>query len=953
MTNVTLTLYAYLGSWTDITSDVSARGVSAVWGMASNNPVDNLAKTGQMSFSLNNSTGKYTPNGVSVIHSSWGKGTKVKAVFTYGGASYVRFYGSINSIRIDAGTTDNRNVHCTVLDWMHYATNYPINNPAIEQEIRVDEAIDTILTGMPIQPLATNIDTGAITMPVVFNSTTLQTKAYSEFQKFVSSELGSYIYVQKDATYGETLRFENSANRAYAWDVKQVSTGGGSLLMETGDALLLETGDNILLESDGATYPAIIDNTMTSMDVVYGDNLINRITVTVHPPRIDTKDTQIFSLDSSLYMAVDDEKTFFVDFTENDSKRRVTALPPDTSYPITLFHFDAPGEEELVIDEAGKPWDDYSLELVTNVKKIGVSSLYFDGSGSYAQGSTSQDYEFGSGDFTVEWWEYRFNAASGTAVLSRDGGGSYPPFSFGYADGTNSLVYITSNGSSWDIANGKSFGAISTTTWTHYAITRSGTTFRMFTNGTKVQEWTSSASIRASSNPMVIGKYGSSYITACIDEMRIVKGYAAYTADFTAPTEPFVLSGTIYAAWTNANGTGTELTENFLIDITYGAAGGEITVTNNGSTAGYLTTLKIFGKLVDTISAVTDVQENQDSIEAYGYFDLSIDQPYQADFTSGREVAASILDYNKTPLIRVDKIVMNANRDAQHMLCFLQTDIGDNVGITEDQTETNTTFWIQGMGWNASAGGTGAIVDFWWNVKKSRENLVELGIDVNSFPDSIVFGYLPQIAVENVPHRIFSIWLNQEDGFAISSLMSFVSEGNTPVYGTISIDISKRIAVHQYWGATRAHWRTSTGAVTSLNTWYHVLVDYDASSSTNDPAIYVNGVSKTVSEITSPTGTVTSDALKIFRIGHIAGKFKDARVYNGANVSDVGALALGLYNEGAYGDDYTTGLLFRSFYAPSDVVSTYYGALTSDMKVVDNVGFSIGTPTNTPDGYEI
>lgn len=953
MTTVQLKIYAYVGSWTDITADVSANGISASWGMTSNSPVDNLAKTGQMDFTLDNSTGKYTPGGASVIHSTWGKGTKVKAAFTYGGVDYVRFYGAVDSLRIDAGLTGDRKVHCTVLDWMNYASNYPISNPAIQQTKRADEALNTILTGMPVQPLATDIDTGGITFPIVFNDSTLKTKAYTEFEKFTKSELGSYIYVKKDTTNGETLRFENSANRAGAWDVKTVSSGGGNLLMETGDALLLEIGDNILLETDGTTYTVNVDNTMTVMDVSYGDNLINRVSVTVHPARIDTKDTQIFTLDSALYLGVGQEKTFFVDFTEDGAKRRVTALPPDTSYPTTLFHFDAAGPEELVVDEAGKPWDDYGLELVTNVKKFGVASLYLDGSDAYAQGSTSQDYEFGSGDFTVEWWEYRFNTDANEAVISRDGTGGFCPFAFGMSDGTNSKVYITSNGSSWDIANGKTFGAITTSTWTHYAITRSGTTFRMFKNGTQTDTWTSSASIKASTSDMVIGKSGSNYITACIDEMRIVKGYAAYTADFTAPTEPFVLSGLIYAAWTNANGTGTELTEDFTVSITYGAAGGEVTVTNTGSTVGYLTTLKIFGKMVDSISTVTDVQEDSTSISAYGYFDLSIDQPYQADFTSGREVAASIMDENKDPLVRINKVVMNANRDEQHMLYFLQTDIGDNVRITEDQTETDTTFWIQGMGWDAIPGAGGAFVNFWWIVKKSRENLIAIGYDGNAVEDTINFGYLPQVAIENVPYRIFSIWLNQEDGFTIISPMTFVANESTPTVGFIGIDVNKKIRVWQQWSGATGKWESPSLTVGTLNTWYHVLVAYNSSATTNDPLIYVNGVSQTVTETTTPSGTITNDSLKVLKIGSIAGKLKDARIYNGASVSDVGALALNLYNEGAYGDGYKTGLLFRAFYVPSNLEATYYGTLTSSMKIVDDIGFAIGTPGNTPTGYDV
>lgn len=971
MTTITLAIYAYLGgAWTDITSDTRSTGASAEWGTPGNKPLDKLATTGSMRFSLNNNTGKYTPGGSSVIHAEWGKGVPVKAVFTALGKSNVRFRGVIDSIKIDAGTTGSRLVHCTVLDWMDYAANYTLDNPPIELDQRADQAIETILEDMPIQPQATDIDTGAVTFPLVFNDATFRTKAYSEFHKLIMSEFGSRLYIKKDSTYGETLRFENSTNRVYSSPVKQVvypDSTNYNLLKEDGDALLKEDGDNILLEAS-IEQVVHVDNTMLDMDVVYGENIINKISVSVHPPRIDTKDSQIFKLDSPLFIDAYNTKSFFVEYTEELSKRQVAALPPEVSYPTTLFHFDAGNGEELIVDEGGKAWDDYSAELVTNLKVIGQASLYLDGSNSYCQGSTSADYEFGSGDFTVEWLEYRFNADSGAAVLSRDGTGGFCPFAFGKSDGSESKVYITSNGSSWDIANGKSFGVIPIATWTHYAITRRGDKFRMFTNGVRVQTWTNSDAILASTSPMVIGKSGSTYLTACLDEMRIVKGKAYYITNFTPSTDPHVLSGLIYSAWTNENGTGTELTPDFDITVSYGGSRAEITVENTGSTAGYLTTLKIFGKIVETVSPVTDIQENAESIAQYGYHELSIDQPYEADFTSGREKAAEILDLHRFPLVEINKITMSANRDNAHAAYFMDTDVGDLVEVTEDQTETDAAYYIHRMGWSAVPGAASVNVNYWWGLEKHRDGVEPLGIefaDLTSNYNHIEWGYLQAIAIENVPYRIWSFWFKLEDmattGHFISCYAASAGASPPDAHGyMISLITGRKLRYYGTSGANMGVWVCNSGLANTPNTWFHVLVAYDSRSTSNNAAFYVNGSSYAATfgtwEATTIPGEIGTN-LKI-SISNLAPpsdlSLKDFRIYNGDQVSSPAALALALYNEGAYGEDNKTGLLFRGFYAPGNELAEYEGAnLTEDQKIIDDIGFAVGTPKNAPLGVAL
>jgi hypothetical protein len=171
--------------------------------------------------------------------------------------------------------------------------------------------------------------------------------------------------------------------------------------------------------------------------------------------------------------------------------------------------------------------------------KYGSASMYFDGTGDYLTIPDSQSFNFGSGDFTIEMWIY-FNAFSdGKAIITKGWSTVNAPFLI-YTDGVQNKVkfYSSSNGSTWNIADGIAvLNSPSTGQWYHIAVTRSGSTFRTFANGTETANVTSSAAVYSTTQPVTIGSgTGSTSINAYIDDLRITKGYARYTSNFTAPT---------------------------------------------------------------------------------------------------------------------------------------------------------------------------------------------------------------------------------------------------------------------------------------------------------------------------------------------------------------------------------------------------------------------------------
>ena len=137
------------------------------------------------------------------------------------------------------------------------------------------------------------------------------------------------------------------------------------------------------------------------------------------------------------------------------------------------------------------------------------------------------------------------------AVFTANPDGQTPAFMFGInEDGAGiSRLYLRSSLSQstissgtdttvWDIADGKIIGTIDYGQWNHFAITRSGNVFRTFKNGTKVSEFTSPKAITRSTRDgtlkFSIGRsQGSDFFKGYIDGLRITKGSALYTSNFT------------------------------------------------------------------------------------------------------------------------------------------------------------------------------------------------------------------------------------------------------------------------------------------------------------------------------------------------------------------------------------------------------------------------------------
>lgn len=172
--------------------------------------------------------------------------------------------------------------------------------------------------------------------------------------------------------------------------------------------------------------------------------------------------------------------------------------------------------------------------------KFGGTSGYFDGSGDYLISPTSTSLGFGTGDFTIEAWIYPVSINNDSSIVDMRS-------AYSLGNGTFFIDYLSGGKIAfYDGATkyGASGTAISTGSWTHVAITRKGTNLNLFVNGNIDASGTMATDL-GSSRPLGIGgspysgDLGGAPFNGYIDELRITKGFARYTRNFTPANSPF------------------------------------------------------------------------------------------------------------------------------------------------------------------------------------------------------------------------------------------------------------------------------------------------------------------------------------------------------------------------------------------------------------------------------
>ena len=182
-----------------------------------------------------------------------------------------------------------------------------------------------------------------------------------------------------------------------------------------------------------------------------------------------------------------------------------------------------------------------SAQISTAEAKFSQSLLLNDANTytNYLTTPNNAGFQMSTGDFTLEAWIYLISKPRNIAGILCSGSASF-------GDNGGYFVVDSSNRIQLGLPGFAVFGGtISTGQWYHVAGTRSGTTTRIFIDGTLTNTGTSdSNSYNFSKDNLLIGRNGwdgsgSQAFHGYIDEVRITKGVARYTATFTPPAAAF------------------------------------------------------------------------------------------------------------------------------------------------------------------------------------------------------------------------------------------------------------------------------------------------------------------------------------------------------------------------------------------------------------------------------
>jgi len=189
-----------------------------------------------------------------------------------------------------------------------------------------------------------------------------------------------------------------------------------------------------------------------------------------------------------------------------------------------------------------------TAQIDTAQKSLGAASLLLDGNSDYVTALDSDDWDLGTGDFTID---YRIRFAGlpsdthfAMVVSHYQDASNYWRHGLYNAGGSYRLYLQTVGGSGGNLSTFRTFPGIAINTWYHFALTRAGNSFKWFLDGNQVStEYTSSYGIPSTTGVLNIGSWAGSseFVNGWIDELRIVKGKAIWTASFTVPTAAYAI----------------------------------------------------------------------------------------------------------------------------------------------------------------------------------------------------------------------------------------------------------------------------------------------------------------------------------------------------------------------------------------------------------------------------
>ena len=210
----------------------------------------------------------------------------------------------------------------------------------------------------------------------------------------------------------------------------------------------------------------------------------------------------------------------------------VSTGDPDFASVVLLLDFDGVDAATDITDLSNSAHVDTfagGAQVDTAQQFLGVNSALFAATGDEITFPDSADWDFGTGDFTVEC------GVRWVGTPGNDGLISSPPTATGW--------YMLGNGTSLRFVNNdlilsqQSFTFV-TDVWYHVAVSRSGTDLRLFVDGVQIGSTVTDSTSVNGGTSLFLGALlaNSNPLDGHIGAVRITKGVARYTANFTPLT---------------------------------------------------------------------------------------------------------------------------------------------------------------------------------------------------------------------------------------------------------------------------------------------------------------------------------------------------------------------------------------------------------------------------------
>jgi hypothetical protein len=244
--------------------------------------------------------------------------------------------------------------------------------------------------------------------------------------------------------------------------------------------------------------------------------------------------------------------------TKGVARYTTTFTPPATQLPSNINDDPNFNNVSLLLNFNPAPFTDSSAnnfaltaygnaQIDTAIKKFGSGAALFDGNGDYLEIAGNSTFNFYNTNYTVEMWVFSAASQSGGALITTRLAGIYSPWELQITSSNKIGLLIQNGSSSWYQPFGGApivgNATIPQNQWTHIAWVRNGANTTVYVNGVADSGLTNLniPILQSHSLPsnIYIGRGGDGSFNGYIDELRITKGVARYTANFVPQTAPF------------------------------------------------------------------------------------------------------------------------------------------------------------------------------------------------------------------------------------------------------------------------------------------------------------------------------------------------------------------------------------------------------------------------------